>query len=67
MPMALNVENTIEMRATGHIPLRYFHSLSANFTLPIQRRPITASLLPFSLKRVSLKHLKNGHEKFQVR
>jgi hypothetical protein len=61
--MALNVEKTAEMRANGHIPLRYFHSLSANFTLRIQRRPIAAALLPFSLKRVSLRESKNGHEK----
>ena len=61
--MTLNVAKMPDMRVTAHIPLRYFHSLSANFTLPIQHRPIAATLLPFSLKRISLKDLRNGQEK----
>jgi hypothetical protein len=40
------------MRATVIIPLRYFHSLGGNFTLPVQRKPITATLYPFSLKKL---------------
>jgi hypothetical protein len=65
--MAPNVEKTFNMKTTGHIPLRYFHSLSANFTLQVRHRPISAALLPFSLKRISVKDSKNGHEKLQVR
>jgi len=41
------------MRATVTIPLRYFHSGSGNFTLPIRRKPITAALYPFSLKKLA--------------
>jgi len=44
-----------DMRATGQIPLRFLHSLSANFTLPIQKKAVTTTLLPFSLKKVSAK------------
>ena len=65
--MTLNLAKAPEMRTNGHIQLRYFHSLSANFTLPIQRRPITAVLLPFSLKRVSEKEVRNTHERSHVR
>jgi hypothetical protein len=65
--MAPNVEKTFNMKTTGHIPLRYFHSLSANFTLYVRHKPITAALLPFSLKRISVKDLKNDQEKLQLR
>jgi len=55
------------MRVTGHIPLRFLHSLSANFTLPIQKKPLSTSLLPFSLKKIPLKEEKHGSERFQHR
>ena len=42
------------MRATVTIPLRYFHSLSGNFTLPIKYKPTTVTLYPFSLKKLAL-------------
>ena len=41
------------MKATGQVPLRFLHTGSANFTLPIQRKPLTTSLLPFSLKKTT--------------
>ena len=41
------------MKTTGQVPLRFLHTGSANFTLPIQRKPIAASLLPFSLKKTT--------------
>ena len=43
------------MRGNGQIPLRFLHSVSANFTLPIRRKPLSTALLPFSLKKISLK------------
>lgn len=43
------------MKTNGQVPLRFLHSLSANFTLPIQRKPLNAALLPFSLKKTSAK------------
>ena len=45
--------NPSHMRTNGQVPLRFLHSLSANFTLPIQRKPLAAALLPFSLKKLS--------------
>lgn len=42
-----------QMKTTGQVPLRFLHTGSANFTLPIQRKPIAASLLPFSLKKTT--------------
>jgi hypothetical protein len=45
------------MKATGQVPLRFLHSLSANFTLPIRKKPMATTLLPFSLKKVSAQDL----------
>ena len=55
------------MRTTGHIPLRFLHSDSANFTLTIQKKPILTSLLPFSLKKLNLRAERNGIDKLQNR
>jgi hypothetical protein len=41
------------MRATGHIPLRVFDAFSANFTLPIRKKPRPLNLYPFSLKKLT--------------
>lgn len=41
------------MKTTGQIPLRFLHTGSANFTLPIQHKPLAATLLPFSLKKTT--------------
>lgn len=43
------------MKNIGQIPLRYVHSGSVNFTLPVHQKPIEASLLPFSLKKTGIK------------
>ena len=54
------------MRTNGQVPLRFLHSLSANFTLPIQRKPLAATLLPFSLKKTSAKDEKPEMERSQL-
>jgi hypothetical protein len=54
----------IDMKANGHIPLRFLHTLSANFTLPIQKKPLATMLLPFSLKKISAKADKPGSERW---
>jgi len=54
------------MRTNGQVPLRFLHTLSANFTLPIQRKPLTAALLPFSLKKASAKSEKLDVEQPQM-
>jgi hypothetical protein len=41
------------MRVTGQIPLRYFRSLRARFTLPIRKKARPLSLYPFSLKKLT--------------
>jgi hypothetical protein len=67
---ALTTQNASNMRSTGQIPLRFLHSQSANFTLPIQKKPMATSLLPFSLKKTSLilpKGAKHGSDKLQYR
>lgn len=55
------------MRTTGQIPLRFLHSDSANFTLTIQKKPISTSLLPFSLKKLNLRADRHGSDKLQNR
>lgn len=50
------------MRVTGQIPLRFLHTLGASFTLPIHKKPLSASLLPFSLKKTSTLAPKPGEE-----
>jgi len=64
---ALEQPNQSDMRATGHIPLRFLHSLSGNFTLPIQRKPIEMALFPFSLKKLNYKSEKHGSLALQPR
>ena len=51
---ALAPTNTEHTRVTGQIPLRFIHSISGNFTLPIQHKRIETELLPFSLKKQNL-------------
>ena len=55
------------MRTNGQIPLRFLHSDSANFTLTIQKKPISTNLLPFSLKKLHLPTERNGNDKLQNR
>jgi hypothetical protein len=56
------------MRASGQIPLRFLDTLSANFTLPIQKKSLATTLLPFSLKKTSTHDLaKHGTQRIQVR
>jgi hypothetical protein len=55
-----------DMRTIGHIPLRFLHSQSANFTLPIHKKPIATTLLPFSLKKISGKSDKLASERPHV-
>lgn len=47
--------NGSHMRTSNPIPLRFLHTVSANFTLPIQQKPLATSLLPFSLKKATVK------------
>jgi hypothetical protein len=54
-----------DMRSNGHIPLRFLHSQSANFTLTIQKKPLATALLPFSLKKTSGKADKLGSDRPQ--
>ena len=55
------------MRTTGHIPLRFLHSVGANFTLTIQKKPISTTLFPFSLKKLNLRTERHGSDKLQNR
>jgi hypothetical protein len=41
------------MKTIGQIPLRYVHTGSVNFTLPVHQKPLAATLLPFSLKKAT--------------
>lgn len=41
------------MKTIGQIPLRYVHTGSVKFTLPVHQKPIAATLLPFSLKKAT--------------
>ncbi len=41
------------MRVTSQIPLRFFHSYRADFTLPIQQKALPAKLSPLSIKKIS--------------
>lgn len=41
------------MKTIGQIPVRYVHTGSVNFTLPVHQKPLAASLLPFSLKKTT--------------
>jgi hypothetical protein len=63
--VATLARKTIDMRTTAHIPLRFLHSQSANFTLPIQKKPLATALLPFSLKKTSGKSEKFAYERPQ--
>ena len=64
---ALANRKATEMRTFGHIPLRFLHSVGANFTLPIQKKSISTTLFPFSLKKISLRPERHGNEKLQIR
>lgn len=43
----------ITMRITGQIPLRFLHTVGANFTLQIQRKPIAPPMGLGSFKKIS--------------
>jgi hypothetical protein len=51
------------MKVPGQIPLRFLHSGSGNFTLPIHKKPISTALLPFSLKKVGEKPDKHATQR----
>jgi hypothetical protein len=55
------------MKVTGHIPLRFLHSESANFTLTIQKKPIATTLFPFSVKKLSVRIEHHGSVQSQSR
>jgi hypothetical protein len=64
---ALEPRNASKMQNTGQIPLRFLHTLSANFTLPIHKKPLSTTLLPFSLKKISEHGVKHGSNRTPVR
>ncbi len=41
------------MKTIGQIPLRYVHTGSVNFTLPVHQKPIAPTSLQFSLKKTT--------------
>lgn len=41
------------MRVTGQIPLRFLHTVGANFTLQIHRKPISPVLGAGGFKKIS--------------
>ncbi len=47
-----------DMKTNGSIHLRFIHSSSASFTLPILRKPLQPALLPFSHKKFPFKEAK---------
>lgn len=55
------------MKLISHIPLRFVHSESANFTLRIQRKPVNPHLFPFSSKKLTGKEVKHEWERIQQR
>jgi len=55
------------MKVPGQIPLRFLHSGSGNFTLPIHKKPISTALLPFSLKKVAEKPDKHATQRLPIR
>ena len=42
------------MRTQMSIPLRFLHSNSANFTLPITRKSLPLAIYPFCIKKIHL-------------
>jgi hypothetical protein len=64
---ALEQPNASDMRSTGHVPLRFLHTLSGNFTPLIQRKAVSTVLFPFSLKKLNLKSDHHGSERLQLR
>ena len=64
---ALEQPNASDMRSTAQVPLRFLHTLSGNFTLPIQRKAVSMVLFPFSLKKLNLKSDLHGSERLQLR
>jgi len=51
-------ERQSDMKITNHVPLRFLHSSSANFTLRIQKKPVNPYLFPFSSKKLASKEVK---------
>jgi hypothetical protein len=51
------------MKVNGQIPLRFIHSESANFTLPIQKKALQPTLFPFSSKKLAHKAPKDECER----
>ncbi len=55
------------MKTIGLIPLRYVHTGSVNFTLPVHQKPIAPSILPSSLKKTTGKLVKMDGERTHLR
>ena len=47
-----------KMKLISHVPLRFIHSSSANFTLRIKKKPVQPHLFPFSSKKLTVKEVK---------
>ena len=56
-----------DMRATWHVPLRYIHPGSANFTLPIRKKPMSPSVIPLTLNKTSSEVAKHEMERMPRR
>jgi hypothetical protein len=55
------------MRVTGQVPLRFLHTVGANFTLPILKKPISTTTFPQSLKKISDRPDKSITQRFGLR
>jgi len=55
------------MKLINHIPLRFIHSPSANFTLRINRKPVQPALFPFSSKKLTGKDAQYEWERIHPR
>jgi hypothetical protein len=55
------------MRNTGQVPLRFLHTVGANFTLQIQRKPIATTMGAGSFKKISDKPDKLATQRLKLR
>jgi len=55
------------MRITGQVPLRFLHTVGANFTLQIQRKPIATAVGTASFKKISDKPDKQATQRLPLR
>jgi hypothetical protein len=57
-----NETEQLNMRTTGHIPLRFVYAEGVSFTLPIQRKALQPTLFPFSAKKLAGKDARNDQD-----